>query len=169
MIRNKFLGESYATMRFSLLQTATKVLALFLLGDLASAFWSVPHFRSHAPIARSALFQASLRYKDVNHMIDTLQTEGKIVVMMFTSDNCGPCRLQKKELKRLWSKKKHHDESLPLKIVTIDMEKWPQVGRRFHIGKLPCLLVFEGARDAARLEGLVSAEELWNHISNFTV
>jgi thiol-disulfide isomerase/thioredoxin len=126
--------------------------------------------------------QARLRYQNMDEMLESLEDEPSIVVVLFTSENCGPCRLQKKELRRLWSKSKKHQEELeqlvntaaisstplPLKLLTIDMERWPTVGRRFKVGKLPTLLVFQGSQDNARkLEGLVSAEELWKHVESF--
>jgi thiol-disulfide isomerase/thioredoxin len=128
--------------------------------------------------------QARLRYQNMDEMLESLEDEPSIVVVLFTSENCGPCRLQKKELRRLWLKSKKHQEEhelqelvptaeisstpLPLKILTIDMEKWPTVGRRFKVGKLPSLLVFQGSQDNAhKLEGLVSAEELWKHMESF--
>lgn len=160
------------------------LLLLLLLGvGSVDAFWKGSEgflytARQQSSSSTTELNQAKLRFKDANQMIESLQDEDSLVVMLFTSELCGPCRLQKKELKRLWSKKEsfehqhHHTSeettSLPLKILTIDMEKWPQVGRRFSVGKLPCLIMFQGQKDdTQRLEGLVSAEELWTHVENF--
>lgn len=127
------------------------------------------------------LQEARVRFHNVEQMLAELEDDSSVVVVMFSSDHCGPCRLQKKELRRLWLKRKTHVEHYhlggnrdltwtpaPLKILTIDMEKWPNVGRHFRVGKLPSLLVFHGDQEnARRLEGLVSAEELWKHVENF--
>ena len=165
------------------------VVVYLLLIQSANAFWKGTEGRSKgvsfpSGVAKNkcsptTLHQARLRYRDVNDMLATLQDEESLVVMMFTSELCGPCRLQKKELKRLWTKKQNFEKSfqverqldtynMPLKIMTIDMEKWPQVGRKFKVGKLPCLLMFQGGENSQRMEGLVSAEELWTHVERLT-
>jgi len=47
-----------------------------------------------------------------------------------------------------------------LKILSIDTEKWPHVGKRFQIRSLPCLLVIKDKQVLLRLDGLTKADDL---------
>jgi thiol-disulfide isomerase/thioredoxin len=130
--------------------------------------------------------KAKLRYRDAEEMLQILQRDdSSLIVLLFTAVNCGPCRLQKRELQRLNDARKSkleqitdsqevHSHSiereldrLPLKVLTIDTERWPHVGSKFQVGKLPCLFLFRGSETIQRLEGLVSAEEIWKHVEEY--
>jgi thiol-disulfide isomerase/thioredoxin len=95
--------------------------------------------------------KAVTKFKNMEEMLDSFQEEP--VLLAFTAVNCGPCRLQKQELAAF-------RESVNLKILAIDMEKWPRVGSRFAVGKLPCVVIIQGKEVKLRLEGLTSASEL---------
>ena len=138
-----------------------------------------------SPVSLNA--KKKLRYRDAEEMLSILQRDdSSLVVLLFTAVNCGPCRLQKQELQRLNDDRKSRLEQttthvlssspeniereldrLPLKVLTIDTERWPQVGSKFQIGKLPCLFLFRGTETIRRLEGLVSAEEIWKYIEEY--
>ena len=45
-----------------------------------------------------------------------------------------------------------------LKLFSIDTEKWPEVGSRFDVARVPTLVLFRGGEIQLRLEGLNSAE-----------
>ena len=45
-----------------------------------------------------------------------------------------------------------------LKVFSIDTEKWPDVGSRFKVARVPTLVLFKGGEIQLRLEGLNSAE-----------
>lgn len=82
---------------------------------------------------------------------------GEPVLVYFSSANCGPCHLQRKELVAL---RKASSDLERLKIVAIDTEKWPHVGSRYQIRSLPCLMVVKDKEILLRLEGLTKAEDL---------
>mmetsp|Transcript_1904 Transcript_1904/g.2665 ORF Transcript_1904/g.2665 Transcript_1904/m.2665 type:complete len:180 (+) Transcript_1904:168-707(+) len=99
---------------------------------------------------------ASVQFKNVEQMLDNFRDEP--VLIAFTAINCGPCRLQKKELasvKKDWS---------TLTMVAIDMDRWPKVGSRFQVGKLPCLVAFKNGEVLWRMEGLRTAEEIASNV-----
>lgn len=77
------------------------------------------------------------------------------LLIAFHAVNCGPCRLQRRELQTLTSMM--GDD---LRLVSIDTNRWPQVGSRFEVGKLPCLVMMKGGNVMARLEGLTMADDL---------
>jgi thioredoxin-like negative regulator of GroEL len=50
------------------------------------------------------------------------------------------------------------------KMFAIDTEKWPHVGSRFKVGKLPCLVVLKEGEVLLRLEGFTRAEDVLSRI-----
>jgi thioredoxin-like negative regulator of GroEL len=98
---------------------------------------------------------AAYKFKNVDDMLDAFREEP--VVVYFTSGTCGPCRLQAKELAHV---KELVGAESAFKVISIDTKKWPHVGTKFEIGKLPCLLLMKDKQVVLRLEGLTKAEEL---------
>lgn len=91
-------------------------------------------------------------------MLATYQQEP--VLLAFTAINCGPCKLQKRELlsvRRMLGEQMMGDN---LTMLAIDTEKWPQVGSRFQVRKLPCLVVVRDKEVLLRMEGLTKAEDI---------
>lgn len=97
------------------------------------------------------------KFKNIEEMLDTFRAEP--VLVSFTSDNCGPCKLQKRELAAV-----SEIVGSGFKMFAIDTEKWPHVGSRFKIGKLPCLVVVKEGEVLLRLEGLTKAEDVLSMI-----
>jgi thioredoxin 1 len=95
----------------------------------------------------------SSKFKNIEEMLDTFRAEP--VLVSFTSGNCGPCKLQKKELATV-----SQVVGSGFKMFAIDTEKWPNVGSRFKIGTLPCLVVVKEGEVLLRLEGLTLAEDI---------
>lgn len=92
-----------------------------------------------------------MRFKNFEQVLDTFREEA--VVIYFSTEKCGPCQLMKKEIAAV--KEMVGDE---LKMFTIDTEKWPKVGSRFEVARLPCLVVFREGEVKLRLEGVNSAQ-----------
>jgi thioredoxin-like negative regulator of GroEL len=99
----------------------------------------------------------SSKFKNIEEMLDTFRAEP--VLVSFTSVNCGPCMLQKKELAAV-----SQVVGSGFKMFAIDTEKWPHVGSRFKIGKLPCLVVVKEGEVLLRLEGFTRAEDVLSRI-----
>jgi len=125
-----------------------------------------------------------LKFKNVEEMLASFRDEP--VLLTFTAANCGPCHLQKHELvafrtmllgggggeatddgntdkKSAGNRVQHQLRQLP-KMVKIDIEKWPQIGNRFDVSKLPCVVFVKENRVLLRLEGLTKAEVLAERI-----
>ena len=54
-----------------------------------------------------------------------------------------------------------------MKIFSIDTEKWPRVGSRFSVAKLPCIVLFHEGEIKLRLEGVNKAEEVIERVRMF--
>jgi thioredoxin-like negative regulator of GroEL len=98
---------------------------------------------------------SAYKFKNVDDMLNAFREEP--VVIYFTSVTCGPCRLQMKELAHV---RELVGVESAFKVVSIDTKKWPHVGSKFSIGRLPCLLLMKDKEVLVRLEGLTKAEEL---------
>lgn len=112
---------------------------------------------SNGPLSTSALQSTSLKFKNFDMMLDAFR--GEPVLIYFMSMVCGPCKLQSKELANV--KKLMGESALP--VLAIDTERFPHVGARYGIGKLPCLLFVKDREILLRLEGLTKAEDLVQH------
>jgi thiol-disulfide isomerase/thioredoxin len=103
------------------------------------------------------LYSSSLKFKNFDMMLDAFREEP--VLIYFTSMTCGPCKLQKKELSTVHMLLGAN----ALKVLSIDTEKFPYVGSRYKIGKLPSLLLIKDREVMFRLEGLTKADVLVEH------
>jgi len=100
----------------------------------------------------------SLKFKNFDDMLDSLDAKEPVLIA-FGAANCGPCKLQKQEL-AAFQKQQQTTSSGPIRMLSIDTDKWPQIGSRFDLTKLPCLVVVKNKQVIARLDGLVRADEL---------
>jgi hypothetical protein len=95
-------------------------------------------------------------FKNLEEMINSFDDE--LVLLAFTSGNCGPCKLQRLE----WESLAKLDNSL--KMLRIDMNQFPTTGSKFDIGKLPCTIIVKGKEVVLRADGLITAQELWDRL-----
>jgi len=107
----------------------------------------------------STRLQASVQYKNVEQMLDNFRDEP--VLIAFTAINCGPCKLQRKELQ---SVQRDLLSQRGLTMVSIDTDRWPKVGSKFQVGKLPCLVAVQDGEVLLRMEGLKTAEEIASNV-----
>lgn len=122
------------------------------------------------------------RYKTFDEVLDRHHDE--TVLVCFEAMNCGPCRLMKKELDKLQCLLKHDDDEeeeeshgerppsssspslssqrTPLKIFRLDTERYPLLGSRYGISRLPCLVFVKDHKVQLKLEGLNTATNIYN-------
>lgn len=91
------------------------------------------------------------RFKNFEQVLDTFRE--KPLVIYFSTKTCGPCKLMEQELKT--ARKMLGDE---MKFFALDTEKWPSVGSRFAVSRLPCLVVFCEGEIKLKMEGVNSAQ-----------
>jgi thioredoxin-like negative regulator of GroEL len=54
-----------------------------------------------------------------------------------------------------------------VQIVKIDADKYPQLASQYGIQALPTLVLFKNAQPVERIEGVVQAQDLIQHLQNF--
>lgn len=94
-----------------------------------------------------------VRFKNFDLFLEAFHEEP--VIIYFATRTCGPCQLMKKELEEV-----RKMVGAELKIFSIDTEKWPQVGSRFAISRLPCLVVAREGQVLLRMEGVIQADKV---------
>ncbi len=114
---------------------------------------------ANSSVSRTAL-SVGVRYKNFEDMLES--NPGETVLVYFSAVNCGPCRIQKKELmkvQQLLGEK--------CKIFAVDTETWPHVGSRFKVHALPCLVVFKDGELLHRFEGVTHATDVVQQLQIF--
>ena len=74
------------------------------------------------------------------------------VLLHFTADWCGPCRLMEPTIQRL------RDAGYPLRDVNVDQES--DLTRQFRVGPIPCCVLVRGGREVDRVVGQASFDRL---------
>ena len=74
------------------------------------------------------------------------------VLLSFTADWCGPCRLMQPTIQRL------HDAGFPIREVNIDRN--PDLASQFAVRPIPCFILVRDGREVDRVVGEVSYDRL---------
>jgi thioredoxin len=88
--------------------------------------------------------------------LDALLTQSPVPVLVdFTTEFCGPCRMMNPILEQVQSMLKSR-----LQIVKLDSEKYPELSHTYRVHALPTLILFKGGKAVGRMEGLIPPERL---------
>lgn len=98
---------------------------------------------------------------DSNFKSEVLDVKGKVVVVDFFADWCGPCRMMAPVLDQV---------SLQLgdkaKIVKLNTDDNQNTSMTYQITGIPCLIVFKDGKEIERLVGFRPAPQLLQDINN---
>jgi thiol-disulfide isomerase/thioredoxin len=83
---------------------------------------------------------------------DTLATAADAILISFSSSRCGPCRAMEPILAEL--------ERALVPVRHVDVEREPELTRRFGIRKTPTFVVVSGSTEVTRLVGTQTADQL---------
>lgn len=72
---------------------------------------------------------------------------------------CGPCQLMAKVLQEVNSELKSQ-----VRIVKINTDKYPDIASRYRVYALPTLVLFKDGQPVDRLEGVMQARKLVEHL-----
>ncbi len=92
---------------------------------------------------------------------ELIQSE-KPVLVDFSAEWCGPCKMMKPILEDLKSQMGER-----VRILKIDVDQNPSISAAYQIQGVPTLMVFKQGKMLWRQSGVVRANELANIISKF--
>ena len=77
------------------------------------------------------------------------------VLVDFSAEWCGPCKMMAPELKKLVDM--HKDQ---LKVIKVDIDRNPQAANAYNVSSVPTLVLFRNGRQLWRQSGAMSAGQI---------
>ncbi|MGL5873081.1 MAG: thioredoxin [Xenococcaceae cyanobacterium] len=91
---------------------------------------------------------------------DELLTNTEVPVLVdFYATWCGPCQMMSPILEQVGGHLKDR-----LQVVKIDTDKYPELATQYQIHALPTLVLFKNGEPIERIEGVVQAPQLIQHL-----
>lgn len=97
--------------------------------------------------------------KEFNSFEEMLSGSNVPVLVDFYADWCGPCQMMVPILEQVNLQLRDR-----LRIVKIDTEKYTQLASQYGIAALPTLVLFKNGQPVDRIEGVVQAPQLVQHL-----
>jgi thioredoxin len=97
--------------------------------------------------------------KQFNSFEEMLSGSDLPVLVDFYADWCGPCQMMVPILEQVNNQLKDR-----LRIVKIDTEKYANLATQYQISALPTLVLFKQGQPVDRIEGVMQAQQLVQHI-----
>jgi thioredoxin len=90
---------------------------------------------------------------------EMLQGSEVPLLVDFYAPWCGPCQMMGPVLEQVGAQLKDR-----IQVVKINTDKYPDLASKHRITSLPTLVVFRNGKPVDRIEGLVRAEQLIQHL-----
>ena len=97
--------------------------------------------------------------KQFNSFEEMLSGSDLPVLVDFYAAWCGPCQMMAPILEQVNAQLQGK-----IKIVKIDTDKYPQLASQYQIEALPTLVLFKKGEAVERIEGLLQAPQLLQHL-----
>ncbi len=97
--------------------------------------------------------------KQYNSFEEMLSGSDLPVLVDFYADWCGPCQMMATILQQVNNQLKDR-----IRIVKIDTEKYAELASQYQIHALPTLVLFKQGQQVDRIEGVVQAPQLVQHL-----
>lgn len=134
-------------------QSHTTVTMRGRLGHLRPRLWGAPAAVAGVESTSPTSLGAAMKFKNFEEML--LNFGSSLVMVAFSTDLCGPCRLMKKQLSRVSA-----EIGDDVKVFSVDTDKFPKLGARYNISVLPTLVIFKEGQIQDRIEGMETADSL---------
>ncbi|AHJ31204.1 thioredoxin [Nodularia spumigena] len=100
--------------------------------------------------------------KQFNSFEEMLSGSDVPVLVDFYADWCGPCQMIVPILEQVNAQLQNS-----VRIVKIDTEKYSALASQYQINALPTLVLFKQGQPVEKIEGVMQAEQLVQHLKNF--
>lgn len=98
--------------------------------------------------------------KRFNSFQEMLSDSDLPVLVDFYAPWCGPCQMMAKILEEV-----NVQMAQQIRVVKINTDLYPAIATQFRIEALPTLVLFKAGQPIDRIEGVVRAEQLVQHLS----
>ncbi|MGF1590999.1 MAG: thioredoxin [Pleurocapsa sp.] len=98
--------------------------------------------------------------KQFSSFEDLLANSSIPVLVDFYATWCGPCQMMSPILEQVGA-----DLRDRLQVVKIDTDKYPNLASKYQIEALPTLVLFKDGQPAERIEGVLQAQQLIQHLN----
>jgi thioredoxin len=99
--------------------------------------------------------------KQFSSFQDLLDNSDIPVLVDFYATWCGPCQMMSPILEQVGANLRDR-----LQVVKIDTDKYPALASQYQIEALPTLVLFKNGQPAERIEGVLQASQLIQHLSS---
>ncbi|MBW4632211.1 MAG: thioredoxin [Iphinoe sp. HA4291-MV1] len=99
--------------------------------------------------------------KQFNSFEEMLSGSDVPVLVDFYADWCGPCHMMSPILEQVNAQLQGR-----IQIVKIDTEKYPELASLYEIYALPTLVLFKKGEPVDRIEGVLQAPQLVQHLTS---
>ncbi len=94
------------------------------------------------------------------HSFEEMLTDADLPVLVdFYADWCGPCQMMTPILEQVNAQLKGR-----MQVVKINTDKYPQIATMYQIHALPTLVLFKQGQPVDRIEGVLAAPQLLEHL-----
>ena len=88
----------------------------------------------------------------------------KPVLVDFTAEWCGPCKMMKPVLEEL-----HQKMGDTIRIIKVDIDRSPQASAHYNVNSVPTLILFQKGNILWRQSGVIPAPSLQKIINQFII
>ena len=98
--------------------------------------------------------------KQFSSFQELLEASPTPVLVDFYATWCGPCQLMSPILEQVGANLRDR-----LQVVKIDTDRYPTIASEYQIQALPTLVLFKNGQPVERIEGVVNANQLVQHLA----
>ncbi len=98
------------------------------------------------------------QFSSFQELLEASQTP---VLVDFYATWCGPCQMMSPILEQVGASLRDR-----LQVVKIDTDRYPTIASQYQIQALPTLVLFKNGQPVEKIEGLVQANQLVQHLAS---
>ncbi|MDJ0902953.1 MAG: thioredoxin [Xenococcus sp. MO_188.B8] len=99
--------------------------------------------------------------KQFSSFQELLEASKTPVLVDFYATWCGPCQMMSPILEQVGASLRDR-----LQVVKIDTDRYPTIASQYQIQALPTLVLFKNGQPVEKIEGLVQANQLVQHLAS---